>query len=322
MNQLLFYQNIVALDRIKHSHLKFITPTNFAFAQSFNISPIVLSELDEAVGEFPVVFVPSGKNEFILAALMDLRNGNNTYVKNGKWLGRYIPAFIRRYPFITIPTAEDANQFMVAIDDAAPFLSDSTTNLGPKQEAHNLFDGEEPGKILNSFIPFLQNYHAENLKTVAFCKKIYDLGLIKSSTIKTTGIDGKEYQLQGIGLIDDTALRALSDPSILDLFKTGALMQIYRQQFSLRNCALLSEKLTTAEQRQIPKASPATAVKQPVLAANSKDAAPLTLKASSPSKAASSEAMPKKAPKPLAKASIKPASKSSTKPSAKSSRKK
>jgi hypothetical protein len=310
MNQLLFYQNIVGLDRVKHAQLHLVTPNTFEFAQSTNVIPLLASELDEAISEFPVVFIPSGKGEFILAAIADLRKDNNLFVKNGVWQGRYIPAFVRRYPFITIGKSEDVGQFMIGIDEAASCFKTDVKKLAVNQEAHLLFDGEKPGKMLNSLIPFLQQFHVDNMSTIAFCKKVAELGLITASTIKTKGKDGSEYQLQGVGLIDEAKLKKLDQEIVYDLFKTGALHQIYRQQFSLRNCGVLAEKLALGKASP-PQVSPAPAVKQPSLpSAASKNAAPVTLKAP----AAKSVAKP--VVKPEVKAAVKPAVKAAVPPKA------
>ena len=286
-----------------------MTPNNFEFAKSTNIIPLLVSELDEAIGEFPVVFIPSGKGEFILAAIADLRKDSNIFVKNGIWQGRYIPAFIRRYPFITVGKAEDAGQFMIAIDEAATCLKTDVKKLSDNQTAHLLFDGEKPGKMLNSLIPFLQQFHVDNLNTIAFCKKIAALGLITASSIKTKGKDGSEYQLQGVGLIDDAKLKKLSQEQIFDLFTTGALHQIYRLQYSLRNCGVLAERLASGKASAL-LVSPAPSVKQPSLpAASTKNAAAVTVKAPAaraPTKAAVAS---KVAPKAPSKSSAKLASK-------------
>jgi hypothetical protein len=320
MNQLLFYQNIVGLDRVKHAQLHLVTPNSFEFAKSTNIIPILVSELDEVISEFPVVFIPSGKGEFILAAIADLRKDNNLFVKNGVWQGRYIPAFVRRYPFITIGKPEDVGQFMIGIDEAAGCFKTDVKKLAVNQEAHLLFDGEKPGKMLNSLIPFLQQFHVDNVSTIAFCKKVADLGLITASSIKTKGKDGSEYQLQGVGLIDEAKLKKLDQEIIYDLFKTGALPQIYRQQFSLRNCGVLAEKLALG--KVVPQVSPAPPVKQPSLpAATSKNSAPVTLKAPAAKpvakpvvKTAAKAAVP---PKGASKVAAKPAAKAAKKPAAK-----
>jgi hypothetical protein len=313
MNQLLFYQNIVGLDRVKHAQLNLVTPNNFDFAKSTNIIPILVSELDEVIGEFPVVFIPSGKGEFILAAIADLRKDNNLFVKNGVWQGRYIPAFIRRYPFITVGKSEDVGQFMIAIDESASCFKADVKKLATNQEAHLLFDGEKPGKMLNSLIPFLQQFHVDNLSTIAFCKKIAGLDLITASSIKTKGKDGSEYQLQGVGLIDEAKLKKLDQETIYDLFKTGALPQIYRQQFSLRNCGVLAEKLASG--KASPQVSPATPVKQPSLpAATSKDAAPVTLKAPATKTVAKAEVKSTTKAAVTSKVASKPATKAVKKP--------
>jgi len=79
--------------------------------------PLLASEFFEAAREYPIVFA-RGEAGPVPAALLGLREAENLYVDNaGKWDARYIPAFVRRYPFV--PGKGAQGELLVCIDEAS-----------------------------------------------------------------------------------------------------------------------------------------------------------------------------------------------------------
>jgi len=238
MNQLLFYQNIVALDRKKHQHLNLTTPISLDFAAGTNFIPILLSELSEVAQELPVLFVPIGENEFALAAITGVQKESNLLIRKGSWLGRYVPAFLRRYPFITLGNPSDTSQFTIAIDDQAQCLQGASL-AGLPAQPHPLFEKEKPSKKLQELIPFLQKFHLDNQQTYAFCKRLQELNLLVKSDLGVQDKQGKKYQVNGGWLIDEAALKALDPKLIHEFFVSDWLQKIYQIQFSIKNFPLM-----------------------------------------------------------------------------------
>jgi len=241
MNQLLFYQNIVALDRKKHQDLHLTTPISLEFAEHSNFIPILLSELSEVAQELPVLFVPIGENEFALAAITGVQKESNLLIREGSWLGRYVPAFLRRYPFITLGNPSDTSQFTIAIDDQAKCLQGASLAGLPTQK-HPLFEKDKPGKKLQELIPFLQKFHLDNQLTYAFCKRLQDLNLLVKSDLGVQDKQGKKYQVNGGWLIDEVALKALDSKLIQEFFVSDHLQKIYQIQFSIKNFPLMIDR--------------------------------------------------------------------------------
>lgn len=260
MNQLLFYQNIVALDRKKHQHLQLTTPISLDFAAGANFIPILLSELSEVAQELPVLFVPIGESEFALAAITGVQKESNLLIREGSWLGRYVPAFLRRYPFITLGNPGDTSQFTIAIDDQAQCLKGVSLKGLPAQK-HPLFEKDKPGKKLEELIPFLQKFHLDNQQTYAFCKRLQDLNLLVKSDLGVQDKQGKKYQVNGGWLIDEAALKALDPKLIQEFFVSDWLQKIYQIQFSIKNFPLMIDRFAisdptplTSQSKTLPKA--------------------------------------------------------------------
>jgi hypothetical protein len=261
MNQLLFYQNIVALDRKKHQSLSLTTPISLDFAAGANFIPILLTELSEVTQELPVLFVPIGESEFALAAITGVQKESNLLIRNGSWLGRYVPAFLRRYPFITLGNPSDTSQFTIAIDDQAQCLKGASLAGLPAQK-HPLFEKDKPGKKLEELIPFLQKFHLDNQQTYAFCKRLQELNLLVKSDLGVQDKQGKKYQVNGGWLIDEAALKALDPKLIQEFFVSDWLQKIYQIQFSIKNFPLMIDHFTVgnvATSKSLPQKLPKTA---------------------------------------------------------------
>ena len=108
MANLLFYKNPVPLNKNDHKDKKISSiGRNFMFAGETNSVILAGVEFSEAAKEYPIVFTQAG-DKVVPVALLGLRNEENLFVDGkGGWDGRYIPSFVRRYPFILAETGGD-----------------------------------------------------------------------------------------------------------------------------------------------------------------------------------------------------------------------
>lgn len=118
----LFFRKVVALSRIKHAKLG-LRDGDFGFAASAHLVPLVAGEMIEAARHYPIVFTATNPPRPV--CVLGAMPGINLHVDPaGQWrAGAYIPAAVRRYPFITIISKEDPNVLILGIDDTAKQLS-------------------------------------------------------------------------------------------------------------------------------------------------------------------------------------------------------
>ena len=240
MANLLFYENPVALNKVDHKDLK-IKPivNNFKFAANTNSVILAGVEFSEAAKEYPIVFTKAG-DVVVPVALLGLRNEENLFVaEDGTWDGSYVPAFIRRYPFVLAET-EESDQRVVCIDQGFYGFS--------KDEGEPLFENDEPTKLLQQALDFLDEYQKQYQRTERFLKRLQDLDLLKSLDAKIDMADGAQFSLTGLLAVDEQKLLALSDEDALELFRSGELVWIYCHLMSLsamggmvKRIALLTE---------------------------------------------------------------------------------
>jgi hypothetical protein len=225
MANLLFYDNPVALNKVDHKNKKIKRmPNHFKFAAKTN--SVILSgvEFSEAAKEYAVVFAKSG-DSVVPVALLGLRNEENLFVgEDGTWNATYIPAFVRRYPFVLAGTGEQDQQ-VVCIDESFEGFSE--------KEGDPLFEGGEPTKVLEQALEFLNEYQKQFLRTEQFVNRLQDQDLLMALDAKIDMTDGTQFALTGLLAVDEKKLLKLDDRKALTLFRSGELAWIYSHLMSL-----------------------------------------------------------------------------------------
>ncbi len=234
---MIFYEQAVALNRERHQKLKIqIKPEHFSFAAQTNSVLLAGSEFSEASRDYPIVFVGQEGGPFTVAVLVGLTGNENLMVSaNGTWEnGAYIPAFIRRYPFV-LAGADDAESLTVCIDEAYSGL----TNLAGEP----LFSPEGgETEYLKNVVEFLRVFHAEMKRTSEFASRVAALGLLAPKVVSIE-FEGVKKTLDGLWVIDEEKLNALDDAQTLELVRSGYMGLIYAHFFSLKNVARLAGRL-------------------------------------------------------------------------------
>jgi hypothetical protein len=235
MAEMIFYNKVVALNREAHALMKVRPPVlGFSYARRTNSVPILANEVAHCALEYPIVFI-QGQDGYIPIALLGLRDNENLYVNiKGEWDARYVPAFVRRYPFV--PGRDDEGKLVVCIDEKAACLD--------VKEGLPLFDNGEPTEQLENAIKFLDEYHQISLATEALTRRINELNLLKSADPVVELNSGEQFRMNGPFVVDEEKLKALDADVVHELFTTGALAFIHAHLVSLGNFAELLNRLT------------------------------------------------------------------------------
>src|SRR5438105_15132427 len=98
--QLLIYKTAIPVTRARHFDGFVETGANYAFSGDVNSVPLMAVEFPEAAKEYAIVFAGTGA-EMLPAVILGVRGNENLYLsKDGAWGAKYIPGFVRRYPFV------------------------------------------------------------------------------------------------------------------------------------------------------------------------------------------------------------------------------
>jgi len=227
------YRRPTALDPALHRRHKVQPLTDYSIAAEIHAVPITATEFPHAALEFPIVFVESGARDaagraaMTPAALLGLRRGENLYVDRRRWDARYIPAYLRRYPFLTA-TLPGSDAINVLVDDAWSGFGE----VGGEA----LFEADDtPAPALRRAIDFLERYEHETERTRAFCERLARLGVLKGMKADATLPNGEKVSVDGFHTVDEERLRAFPDDTVLELWRNGMLMLIQMHLVSLVN---------------------------------------------------------------------------------------
>lgn len=235
MSQQMYYEKPVLLDREKHRTIRVRPTGDFAFARRSNSLYLAGAEFNEACKEYPIVFTRSPNGKVVPVAVLGLRENENLYLDDqDRWNARYLPAFVRRYPFVL---AEVPGQSLaVCIDEAYPGLGGS--------DGEALFDdkGQET-PFLKQTLEFLTQYQREYLRTEAFCQRLQDNALLKETNARANLADGRSFTLNGLLVVDEKKLLELPDAEALTMFRNGEMHLVSMHLCSLSNIQRLSDRL-------------------------------------------------------------------------------
>jgi hypothetical protein len=170
---------------------KFQRTKNYAFASKELLAELVAKEFPKAALAMPIAFVAVG-DAFSPVAVLGLNTGKNLFVSlDGRWIGRYIPAVFRGYPF-SIAKTEDGRQ-VFCINDAPGVISDVDGEPFFEQTS-------EPTQAVKDIFDFLTQTASNRLVTMQIIKVIQKHQLIVPWVIKIKGADQTEHTMNGLRL--------------------------------------------------------------------------------------------------------------------------
>ncbi len=246
MAQLMFYEKPVPLSKDVHKELKIIpNKAGFGFARRTN--SVILSGMEFVIAakEYPIIFIKAGES-ILPVALLGFRKDENLFVTtSGEWDANYIPAFIRRYPFILAAppgsASDDESKLAVCIDENYAGLS--------KDEGKPLFDADgNQTELLEGAIKFLGDYQAQYKRTEIFINRLRDLDLLTAYTASAELQDGEKLSLSGLMAVDEKKLVALEKNHVMELFRSGELGWIYAHLLSLSNMNAVIKRMAEKAQ--------------------------------------------------------------------------
>ena len=235
MSDAVYYEKPVALDRDKHRRLKVRATESFGFAGKANSLYLAGVEFNEACKEFAIVFTRVGART-VPVAMLGLRSHENLFVDaDGKWDATYVPAFVRRYPFV-LAELPGRQEMAVCVDEAFDGLNAT--------EGEALFDAQGMDTpFMHNALDFLRRYQAEYLRTEAFCQRLEQAGLLMEMNAKADLVDGRSFTINGLLIVDEKKLLALPDATVLTLFRSGEMHLIAMHLVSLSNMQKLVDRM-------------------------------------------------------------------------------
>jgi hypothetical protein len=220
----LFYKSLAPLDPRKHGSLRLKRKGDYGFARASAVVPLLCIEFGVAQKHYPIIFTRSTPH--LPMALVGYQQNVNPQVKeDGSWTaGRYLPAYLRRYPFALVPTSRESSRMALCLDEESGLFEEGAEGL--------FFDGEAPSEKTKEILNFCTEFDRQLTLTQTFCARIAELGLLEDTRIRMRQAESS-LDLQGFMAVSEKKVNALSDKDLLSLRPNGYLPVIYAHLMSL-----------------------------------------------------------------------------------------
>ncbi|WP_087720923.1 SapC family protein [Salinicola salarius] len=226
----------VAVSRTQHADRHYQPRQGYRFAAEQPVASILLAELGKLLPHYALGFIQQGESAYQSyqpVALLGLNGQHNLYVHpDGRWLGNYVPASLRGYPF-TLANTEDQQQVLCIAQD----------HLLEGEQGEPLFD--EQGQLeqrVQQTLGFLQECEKNRQLTQAAAGVLGDTGVIEPWPLKIERGEGQEpLKVNGLYRVDEKALNAL-DADTYATLRGGPMALAYAQLFSMSQLSQLAER--------------------------------------------------------------------------------
>lgn len=222
------YGGVEPLDSRRHRGLR-LGDAGQGFARGANSIPVAAEEFMLAARQMPIVFATEAPH--MPLALLRLAGTANHFIDGaGAWRpGSYMPAYLRRYPFLVVQAAADTEQFVLCVDPTAPQLSTG--------DGEALFDAAgAPAPIALRAFDFARDVEGAFRRTREMTEALLGMGLLQPAAIQFDH-HGVPFRVDGFHAIDRERLMSLTGEQLVLLRDKGWLEPIHAHLLSLNGIA-------------------------------------------------------------------------------------
>ena len=233
------YASVSPINAGSHGDVSIKLATNLEFSRAINSIPVVAAEFASAAQDMAIVFT-GDDDAMVPVALTGVKPNENVYLdEDGKWTGRYVPAFLRRYPFIFARSEPDT--MTMCLDEAC-------SGINRDGRGERLFDADgNRTQYLENMLGFVTQYQRQHIVTQAFCKRLATLDLLEAATLNATDVDGETRRLVGFQVINRQKFKEIPDADLLRMFRSDELELCYLHMHSLQNLGIQLANAQAAE---------------------------------------------------------------------------
>ena len=250
----LFYNAVEPLNATQHGTMKVRTILRMPQVARTLAVPVTVDDFTLVQRHYPIVF-SVGENS-IPIALMGLNEGVNVFLdEDGRPLDAniYIPAYIRRYPFLLARLRPDSDELSLCFDPSA-------NAVGDFDEGQPLFEDGQPTEATKAILQFCEQFEAAGQRTAAFMEELNknDLLMDGEVAIQPEGFQ-QPFVYRGFRMIDEEKLRNLRGDELRKLNQNGILPLLYAHLFSLSEMRAVFGRQMQQGKTPVPAPEPAPA---------------------------------------------------------------
>ncbi|MES2056611.1 MAG: SapC family protein [Pseudomonadota bacterium] len=224
----LFYNALEPLSSEAHANYRARAMDSAPFLINHHTVPVTVDEFTLVQRFMPIVFTAG--DDAIPIALMGLNEGVNVFIgDDGKLLENnfYVPAYVRRYPYMLARLRPDAQELSLCFDPT----SDA---LGNFDEGEPLFADGQPTELVKNVLAFNESFEQAGARTNQFMGELRDMDLLMEGevSIQPEGAE-QPFVYRGFQMINEEKLADMRGDQLRKIHKNGMLPLLYAHLFSL-----------------------------------------------------------------------------------------
>ncbi len=225
----IFYQDLIPLNSNEHGDWSTKPLPDAGFVKDHHAIPLTTDEFVQASRHYPVIF--SAGDRPVPLALMGMNEGVNIFVddKGSFTAPVYIPAYIRRYPFMLAKINPDSEDLSLCFDP-------TVEGVGKFKDGDELFDKDKkPTETTQNILKFCEQFEQAGARTQSFIDELTKMDLLMDGEVAINVPDQeKPYVYRGFKMINEEKLRDLKGNELRKMNQNGMLPLIHAHLFSLQ----------------------------------------------------------------------------------------
>jgi hypothetical protein len=223
----LFFKDLVPLSSVDHATWKTRPVESAPWLNEQHAVPLTVDEFASAQRNYPIIF-SSGEAPVPLA-LMGLNEGVNVFMgEDGRFTEQvYVPAYVRRYPFMLAKLRPDSDDLSVCFDPTAGAIGDF-------EEGDALFVDGEPSEATKQILGFCEQFEQAGQRTQAFMQELIANELLMDGEMSVQpDPDKPPFVYRGFQMVNEDKLRELRGDQLRKMNQSGLLPLVHAHLFSM-----------------------------------------------------------------------------------------
>ena len=231
------YKNLEILNKENHKNQNVKEIKDFSYAKNLVSAPITVTEFFEACKNYPIFFAKDKNENWFASVMLGYKENENIFVDDkGNWNKLYyVPAAIRRYPFIFL-NQEKSDDLILGIEK--DYLSSNK-----KDESRKVLDDKgENTEFLNNVLNFLNQFQNDAIVTSIFIKQLEQWELLEEKIATVITLNKEQFNINGFYIVNEEKLKHLSKKRKEELCEKDMTPLITAHLISLSNVQKLGVK--------------------------------------------------------------------------------
>ena len=211
------------LSNVEHKNLRVINTRGKQYGDDIMYAFTFPAEFRNVQAYYPIVFAKTPDGTFSPLALFGFHQGQNLFLKDGKWDATYLPLMVERQPFLI---GSAPNGKVIHIDLDSPRVSQT--------EGERVFlDHGGTTDFLEHISKVLGFIDESAAATPAFVAALLEHDLLESFALDIQFADGNQHRFVGFYAINEEKLRKLDAAALGKLHERGYLQAMFMALASL-----------------------------------------------------------------------------------------